>query len=1310
MKQTLIQFAKSNLFEATNLLLGYLNIIHTQEEPSPMRFQDYYESRIPQYIQNALALTTDLYYIGEVCDDAIKGIANSNTKLAEDLEKLKSNAHYQGMMIFAVDIRQDCKITRTEMAVLTRAFNRLVWNFPVTIIFRQGHLLSIGTCERTEFNQEWRQGQGEKLGKVCLLRNVDCLKPHRGHLDILQAIADKQYDSFDKLYEHWKEVFSCKLLTERFYSELQNWYFWAVKHVSFPNNIDDNTDDQLYNNENVIRLITRLMFVWFLKQKHLVNPDLFDEEKLRDILKDFDPLSDSSNYYVGIIQNLFFATLNQEIDRRQFVKDGKDPNHHNIKTYYRNKRLFADENDEKIISLFNQSPYVNGSLFECLDDKHYDGKTFYWDGFSQHKHFKNGQLKQAVVPNYLFFTKEDSQEVDMMTEYGKNSTFMVRVSGLLTILTKYQFTIEENTPLDEDVALDPELLGRAFENLLGAFNPETQKTARQNTGSYYTPRDIVNYMVRESLMSHFMAHCPSVPNDMLDSILDYNLTEKPKDITENQVKEVVDAVYHCRILDPACGSGAFLMGVLQMLVQILRKLDGNNKYWYKIVMDQAMEELKRIGIWSDEERQRLSDEITRTFEEKVNDPDYTRKLYIIEKCIYGSDIQTVAVQISRLRCFISLLCEQPTNNDPAKNYGIKPLPNLETNFVASNTLMTLELTEEEESLLREDEVIPLITQLREVRHLLFMPRDNQAKKRLKAKDEKIRQLIDEKIQEIYNRRLADAISREEANIADIEAQLASMGDIGEEDTFEEITEQDLFGNITTKKVKKVSRKTELMAYLNRARSKKHYLEYNDKFSQIIDKIRRLISWDPFNQNIYSKFFEPEWMFGVTDGFDIVIGNPPYIQLQADKGKLANLYAPCGFETFNRGGDIYCLFYERGNQLLKHGGTLCYITSNKWMRAGYGAELRHYLTSNTNPKYLIDFGETHVFESATVMTNILLFQKGKNENQIVSTQIMEDFSTPNMLQEYVGSHSMPCKFEGDESWVIMSDLIRNLKKKVESQGTPLEDWDIEINYGIKTGYNKAFIISTEVRDEILNNCKGREERKRTEQLICPMLRGKDVRKYGHNWSKWLISTFPSRRYEIDDYPAVKQFLLSFGMYKLEQTGVKHIVDGKEIKSRKKTHGKWFETQDSIAYWDQFAKPKIIYPNMTKFMPFYYDEQQFFTNQKCFIITGKHVSYLTAFLNSSLFKFCFFDNFPVLFGGSRELSKIFFDKIPVLEVDDTTDAEFRELVLDIQNDYSDEKAKAIDQCIFDLYGLTQEERDAIGYIDFHNDNNDEFDDDE
>jgi hypothetical protein len=293
---------------------------------------------------------------------------------------------------------------------------------------------------------------------------------------------------------------------------------------------------------------------------------------------------------------------------------------------------------------------------------------------------------------------------------------------------------------------------------------------------------------------------------------------------------------------------------------------------------------------------------------------------------------------------------------------------------------------------------------------------------------------------------------------------------------------------------------------------------------------------------------------------------------------------------------------------------------------------------------------------------------------------------------------------------MPDYVRNLKKKVEAKGVPLENWDIEIYRGVLTGYNKAFIISKEERDLILSNCKDKAERQRTDALIRPVLRGKDIKKYGCGWCKWLIATFPSKRYNIDDYPAVKNFLLSFSIQRLEQTGKTHLINGVKVKARKRAGGNWFETQDSIAYWENFLKPKIVYPNMTKFMPFYYDENKYYTNQKCFILTGTYMSFLTAFLNSSLFKFCFFDNFPVLFGGSRELSKIFFDKIPVLEVDDTIDAEFRELVLDIQKEYTDEKAKAIDQRIFDLYGLTKEERDAIGYIDFHSDNDNDTDDDE
>ncbi len=982
MEQTLRQFISRNLFESCNLLLDKLNIRHTQEEPTPMRFQDYYDSQVPQYIEKALSLTSECYYIGEVCDDAINEIADIDAKLADDLEKLKASAHYQSMMLFAVDLRPDSNVNRTDLSILTRAFNRLVYNFPVTVIFRHGMFLSIGTCERTEFKKEWKHGQGEKLGKVSLLRNIDCIKPHRGHMDILKGMECNDCSTFDKLYEKWKKVFSSELLTEKFYKELQNWYFWAVKNVAFPNDINDDSDDKLYNSENVIRLITRLMFVWFLKEKHLVNPDLFEEEKLRDILKDFNSKSEESNYYVGIIQNLFFATLNQEISKRRFIQPSRnlDKNYHNIKTYYRNQRLFIDENDEeKIISLFNQSPYVNGSLFECLDNKQRDGKTFYWDGFSQHKRFKNGMLKQAVVPNFLFFTEENGVTVDMHEEYGKEEPYYVRVSGIITILTKYHFTIEENTSLEEDIALDPELLGRAFENLLGAFNPETQSTARKNTGSYYTPRDVVNYMVRDSMLDYLKIQCPDIPENEIKLLLDYNVVRKPEGLSEKQSEEIVNAVYHCKILDPACGSGAFPMGVLQLLVSILRKLDENNKFWYKIVMEQAMADLKRIGSGTEKERQHLSDEINRTFEEKVNDPDYTRKLYIIEKCIYGVDIQTVAVQISRLRCFISLLCEQATCNDPDKNYGIKPLPNLETNFVAANTLVSLHLTNEEESLLREDEIIPLISKLRDIRHQLFMPRDNKTKRELKEQDRSIRDLIDEKIRNIYNVRLAEDIKKLDVAIADITSKLLLIGDDFDENQTKEVVEYDIFGNATTKIVKKANPKTVLLSSLRRAQEEKSRLQNTNMIHHIINKIRQLINWDPFDQNVSSQFFEPEWMFGVADGFDIVIGNPPYVRRTKIKQEDKDIYER-DYNSATGQYDLYLLFIERGLTVLKNNtGILTYINPLRFFNADYGVGCRTLIARQYSISHILDVSQLSVFKSAMTYPCVLFLRKSIAQN-------------------------------------------------------------------------------------------------------------------------------------------------------------------------------------------------------------------------------------------------------------------------------------------------------------------------------------------
>ena len=327
--------------------------------------------------------------------------------------------------------------------------------------------------------------------------------------------------------------------------------------------------------------------------------------------------------------------------------------------------------------------------------------------------------------------------------------------------------------------------------------------------------------------------------------------------------------------------------------------------------------------------------------------------------------------------------------------------------------------------------------------------------------------------------------------------------------------------------------------------------------------------------------------------------------------------------------------------------------------------------------------------------------------------------------FVQQQHTVCDFHSSESWVILSPIEQSIKRKIEAVGTPLKDWDIQINYGIKTGFNDAFIISTEKRNEILANCQTADERQRTEELIRPILRGRDIKRYGYDWANlYLIATFPARNYDIDEYPAVKQYLLSFAeeslreagydwvaddyladfcKQKLAQTGKLVEIKGKRIiigntpeKARKKTNNRWFETQDSFSYWEDFYKPKIMYPNMTKYIPFYYDEKGFYQNDKSFMIIGDCIAYLTAFLNSSIFKFCFLNNFPELQGGTRELRKIFFDKLPVLRVTKEINDSFIPKINDIQKQYTIPKAMDIDAMLFELYKLTEEERKAIGFV--------------
>ena len=937
-------------------------------------------------------------------------------------------------------------------------------------------------------------------------------------------------------------AFSVEALTKQFYKDLYEWYQWAVDPASgvyFPNNTSTEADDREDIETKIIRLITRIMFVWFIKQKELVPNKIFDVDFLETILKGFDPNSAVvGNYYNAILQNLFFGTLNRAIEdeqgnKRKFATNVKK----DIKTLYRYAEMFTISEDE-VIKLFSEVPFLNGGLFECLDKtKTIDGveQSYNYDGFSRNdKKFADGRYRnRAVVPNILFFEPE---------------------KGLISILSRYNFTIEENSPEEQQVALDPELLGKVFENLLGAYNPETKETARNQSGSFYTPREIVNYMVDESLIS-YLGNTAFV-RSLFSPEFVYDKTK------EADYKTIAEKLKSIKILDPACGSGAFPMGLLNRMIDILCHI---------------------------------------TPDENI----YEMKLAIIENCIYGSDIQSIAAQITKLRFFISLICN--CEKDATKpNFGIPTLPNLETKFVAANSLIAKK-KQESHNLFENQEIEPTKKELTEIRHEHFSAKTAYRKSTLREKDKQLRE------------------------------KLAKL------------------------------------------------LEQDNDFAP--EDAKQLAAWNPYDQNAVAEFFDPAWMFGVNDGFDIVIGNPPYIQLQNNGGELAQLYAPCNYKTYARTGDIYCLFYERGYQLLKPNGHLCYITSNKWMRAGYGEKTREFFAKNTNPILLIDFAGVKIFESATVDTNILLFAKAANEHKtLCAVTNKQNKDSVKNLSVFVQQSGSVCEFSNSDSWVILSPIEQSIKRKIEAVGTPLKDWDIQINYGIKTGFNDAFIINTEKRDEILSNCQTEDERKRTAELIRPILRGRDIKRYGYNWANlWLINTHNGirgklERVHIEDNPAIKA----------------HLDQYWDKISKRADKGDTPYNLRNCAYLEDFSKPKIMYPNMTKYIPFYFDEKNFLQNDKSFMITGKHTAYLTAFLNSSIFKFCFLDKFPELQGGTRELRKIFFDKIPVLKVSDKENEIFKSLITDIQDDYKKEKAILIDERLFELYGLSKEERITIGFV--------------
>ena len=1114
------------------------------------------------------------------------------------------NTIYHSYLFLAIKLKGDV-YPRTALANITREINKL-YAMPALLIFQHGHCLTFAIINRRPSQHD---SERDVLEKVTLIKDIDVRDPHRAHLEILADLSldalyhQHGFTNFLELHQAWQKTLDTSELNRRFFKEIADWYFWAVDKVTFPP--DAGADETVRNATCIIRLITRLIFVWFLKEKALVPNTLFDEDDLAELLTNLD--AQESTYYKAVLQNLFFATLNQEMNTpekpniRKFRGEGRQ--HYNITSLYRYKRYFRDP--DAALRLFETIPFLNGGLFECLDkpdpvpvgassSSRPNGKTLRIDGFSDRED------NPLHVPNELFFS--EPQAVNLNAVYDtKNRRYTVR--GLIHILNRYKFTIAENTPIEEEVALDPELLGQVFENLLAAYNPETGTTARKQTGSFYTPREIVNYMVDESLIAHLKNALPGrsdlriATETKLRPLLAYN--DEPHPFTDAETEQLINAIDTLKILDPACGSGAFPMGILHKLVFLLRKLDPRNAQWRQRQIDRvqgAITASEKIddSVFRESAINELEGEIASINEAfERNELDYGRKLYLIENCIYGVDIQPIATQIAKLRFFISLIVEQKID-DTRENRGVRPLPNLETKFVAANTLLDVE--KPAQLLLRNPEVDTKEKALEEVRRRHFTARTPRTKERYRKRD------------------------------ADLRAETSAL------------LQSDGFPSETTEKI---------------------------------------ANWDPYNQNATADFFDPEWMFGITDGFDVVIGNPPYISHDKIpkqlKAKIKNDY-----ESYQPFADAYCYFIEKALALQSKRGILSFITSNSYLRSEYGVPIRNLLRSKNILLRVLNIEDSQVFESAIVNVAITVSRKPTNFRDVSCIVVNSPFSGDS-FEEFVeiNGFNYPQEYFDSKSWNLAEPKLVELQRKLEASGKSLEQLRAKIRLGIATGSNEAFLIDEDQKRKLC------EKNLDNAEIIKPILRGRDISRYSYTLPRQYILLAKNGVNVERDYPDIHEHLESFGD-KFKNRGAQ---------------GKHWTNLRACSFYDDFKKEKIVWIELSDLGRFALcNEEVYLLNSAYFLLPPSDIDskFLLGILNSSTIRFYLGLVAETSGMGTSRWINNYVKEFPIPMVAPEQQAEIITIVdhiLAVKGAGPDanttESEKEIDKWVYALYNLTQEE---------------------
>jgi len=1168
-------------------------------------------------------------FLFQITDEEIRGAIQGQSQLFTNQNV--DRAVYNSYLFFAVGLKGK-PYSRTQLATATREINKL-FPMPVMVLFHYGQALTLAIIARRLHK---RDPSRDVLEKITLIKDISTVSPHRAHIEILHDLSVGQLATahplgdFVELQRAWEKTLDTSELNKKFFREVADWYFWAVDRVKFPTPspafpVGKNADRGGASTEmSVIRLITRLIFVWFIKEKGLVPPELFDERKLKDILYFNDP--QKCSYYKAILQNLFFATLNTEMgEGRRFRGRNKNPNgldqHHGISTVYRHEDYFKVP--QAALELFAGIPFLNGGLFECLDKP--EEKT-YIDGFSDIP--KN----QPVVPDDLFFGKE--RIVDLSAAYGDTRRSREKVGGLINIFNDYKFTIEENTPIEEEIALDPELLGKVFENLLAAYNPETGSTARKQTGSFYTPREIVNYMVDEALIAYLDSAMslrdgalPSkqtpANNEEIASQKTLAMTDRLRHLfaynnqaplfNEVETLKLIEAINNLKALDPACGSGAFPMGLLHKLVFVLKKLDPDNTRWREF-------QISKVADFPE-----LVTQVEDAF--KDNHDDYGRKLFLIQNCIYGVDIQPIAVQIAKLRFFISLVVEQKVD-DSKPNRGIQPLPNLETKFVAANTLIGLQKPEAgKETAMSFGDLLyqGKRDELTEVRKRHFSARTPATKAKYREQDK------------ILRGELADLLKK------------------------------DGWGSETA---------------------------------------QQLAGWDPYNQNAHADFFDPEWMFGIEGGFDVVIGNPPYVK----EYTFRNAFDGVRNSPYYQGKmDIWYIFACLGLDMLKRPtGVLSFIATNNWVTNSGASKFRNKIVEDSTIIRFIDFCDYKIFESAGIQTMVLITQHddSRQEYQFDLRRIAASKATFDDVLRLLARNkgedllylrpTINRKFLKDKMLVFSSDEKDSILKNISIRANFILNENSEVAQGIvapQDSVNSASrsIIGSKfnVGDGIFvlseNELEGMKLSKNELKLIKPYFTTNELgRYYGKRSNKyWIIYTDSSFKdpAKITPFPILKRHLDQFS---------KVITSDNHPYGLHRSRDEYF-----------FLGEKIICARKCAIPTFTYTDFDCYISQTFYVIKSERINlkYLIGLLNSQLMAF-WLRHKGKMQGIQFQIDKEPLLQIPIITGDDLSQKKILKYVdqilaakrVNLAADTSALEAE-IDRLVYGLYGLTEDEKAIV-----------------